>query len=248
MTEMATHELRTYTMRDAREDLAAAHRLAVRDNLHEGTWNHLSLTVPGDPTRVLITPGIVHWSQVKASDLAVVGPDEDIEQMEADNEHLWVGYRIHYPVHMARPDAACVLHAHTPYATSLTMVEGGRLEMTEQNALQFYGKIAYSSEYDGGVPVGLDQGDAMAEALGEASVLFLRSHGVVVVGSTVAEAYTNLYVLERACEAQWLARGWGLPPALIPEDRRGSGTGAFKVAHFAAMRRLLDATEADYVE
>ena len=35
--------------------LAAAHRLAVRDNLHEGTWNHISLTDPEDPSAILIS-------------------------------------------------------------------------------------------------------------------------------------------------------------------------------------------------
>src|SRR5579871_4531717 len=187
----------SYSVARARVDLAAAHRLAVRDDLHEGTWNHLSLSVPGDPERILITPGVVHWSQVTASSLAVLGPHEDGAALERDNEHLWVGYRIHYPLHRARPDAACVLHAHPPYATALTMVEGGVLEWAEQNSLEFHGRVAFNARYDSGVPLDIGQGEEMAAALGdEAIVLFLRNHGVVVVGPTVAIAYTNLYLLE----------------------------------------------------
>ncbi len=237
---------RDYTREDARLDLAAAHRLAVRDNLHEGTWNHLSLSVPGDAERVLITPFISHWSQITATSLAIIGPDEDLDRLQAENEHLWVGYRIHYPIHRARPDAACVLHAHPPFATALTMVEGGRLEMAEQNALEFHGTVAYSDEYDAGVPVGLDQGEAMAESLGDASVLMLRNHGVVVVGPTVGIAYTNLYLLERCCRVQWLAQNTGKPLAIIPDDRRGGAGDGVKEQHFAAMRRVLDRHEPDY--
>lgn len=239
-------ETKPYTLEKARVDLAAAHRLAVRDQLHEGTWNHLSLTVPGEPDKILITPEVCHWSLITASSLAVVGPDEDVERMQATNEHLWVGYRIHYPVHQARPDAACVLHAHPPYATALTMVEGGVLEWAEQNSLEFYGRVAYNDRYDSGVPLGLDQGEEMATFLGpDAILLFLRNHGVVVVGPTVAIAYTNLYLLERYCRVQYLAKTMGtLVP--IPEDRRGGGGDNFKTQHFAAMKRVLDKEEPDY--
>ncbi|MEO8687254.1 MAG: class II aldolase/adducin family protein [Solirubrobacteraceae bacterium] len=228
--------------------MAAAHRLAVRDNLHEGTWNHLSVAVPGDAGRMLITPFITHWSQVTASSLAVVGQDEDLDRLQAENEHLWVGYRIHYPLHSARPDAACVLHAHPPFATALTMVEGGRVEMAERNALEFHGTVAYNDAYDAGVPASLDQGQAMAEQLGDASVLMLRNHGVIVVGPTVGIAYTNLYLLERCCRVQWIAQNSGKPLALIPEDRRGGAGDGVKEQHFAAMRRVLDRDEPEYTD
>jgi ribulose-5-phosphate 4-epimerase/fuculose-1-phosphate aldolase len=236
----------TYTIAQARVDLAAAHRLAVRDDLHEGTWNHLSLSVPGDPDRILITPGVCHWSMVTASGLAVLGPHEDTAALERDNEHLWVGYRIHYPLHRARSDAACVLHAHPPYATALTMIEGGVLEWAEQNSLEFYGKVAFNERYDSGVPLDMDQGAEMAAALGDdAIVLFLRNHGVVVVGPTVAIAYTNLYLLERYCRVQYLAKTMGTI-APIPPDRRGGGGDRYKTEHFAAMKRVLDRDEPDY--
>lgn len=246
MDQTLVEETKPYTLRQARIDLAAAHRLAVRDELHEGTWNHLSLVVPGEPEKILITPEVCHWSQITASSLAVVGPDEDLERMQEVNEHLWVGYRIHYPLHQARLDAACVLHAHPPYATALTMVEGGVLEWAEQNSLEFYGRVAYNDRYDSGVPVGLDQGEEMAAVLGpEAILLFLKSHGVVVVGPTVGIAYTNLYLLERYCRVQYLAKTMGKLAPIAPE-RRGGGGDTFKTLHFEAMKRVLDKEEPDY--
>jgi ribulose-5-phosphate 4-epimerase/fuculose-1-phosphate aldolase len=41
------------------------------------------------------------------------------------------------------------MHTHMPYATALTLLEDGRLEMCEQNALMFDGRIAYDDEYEG---------------------------------------------------------------------------------------------------
>jgi ribulose-5-phosphate 4-epimerase/fuculose-1-phosphate aldolase len=246
-TSAPHHANAEYTVEAARADLAAAHRLAVRDDLHEGTWNHLSLTVPGKPDEILITPKQRHWSRIRASDLAQLGPDVDGAALEQANEHLWVGYRIHYPLHQARPDAACVLHAHPPYTTALTMVEGGVVEIAEQNALEFHEGIAYNDEYDAGRPVGLDQGEAMAAALGDkAFVLMLKNHGVVVTGPTVGIAYTRLYMLERYCRNQAIAMGYGRPLALIPEHHRQAASQGYMEDHFAAMKEILDEEEPDY--
>jgi ribulose-5-phosphate 4-epimerase/fuculose-1-phosphate aldolase len=236
-----------YGVEQARLDLAAAHRLAVRDDLHEGTWSHLSVSVPGRPAEMLISPGGRHWSQVRASDLALLTGSETKAELERTSCLLWVGYRIHQPIHAARPDAVCVLHAHPPYATAITMVDGLHLEMAEQNALEFCDRIAYTDEYDGSPDPGMDHGAELAQALGDdAIVLFLKNHGVVVVGPSVAVAYTNLYMLERACRVFHLAHGYGRPLALIPTELRAGGDDRPKVEHFAAMKRLLDAEEPDY--
>jgi ribulose-5-phosphate 4-epimerase/fuculose-1-phosphate aldolase len=235
----------------ARQDLAAAHRLAVLDELHEGTWNHMSLAVPGRPGRLLFTPPDTHWAQVTASSLVEIGA-EDAEQLRGDNTGLWVALRIHEPVHRARPDAACVIHVHSPYATALAMLEDCRLEFAEQNALDFYDRVAYSDSYDGAIGFDLGQGEAIAEWLGRtASVLFLRNHGVIVTGPTVAAAYTDAYLLERACRVQMIAAATGRPLNPVPADvaqafAAESQSLGFRERHFAAMRRLLDETQADY--
>ena len=46
--------------RQARLDVAAAHRLAVMHELNEGVWNHISLTSPDEPDNILISPGHTH--------------------------------------------------------------------------------------------------------------------------------------------------------------------------------------------
>ncbi|MBU2531470.1 MAG: rRNA adenine methyltransferase, partial [Alphaproteobacteria bacterium] len=50
----------------ARIDLAAAHRIAVMEGLHEGIFNHLTLRVPGKDRYYQIPFG-THWSEVTAS-------------------------------------------------------------------------------------------------------------------------------------------------------------------------------------
>ena len=60
----------------ARQDLSLAHRLAVRHELNEGVWNHISLVSPENPDHLLISPGHTHWSLVRASNLALMDEGE----------------------------------------------------------------------------------------------------------------------------------------------------------------------------
>ena len=235
---------------EARRDLAAAHRLAVRDGLNEGTWNHLSVMSPDEPGVMLITPGFTHWSQVTASNLAAVGPDG--EPALGGDRPTRAGWIIHYPVHRAIPEAKCLMHVHSPHITALSMKRGVRLDTcSSQQAAQFHGDVAYYEVYDG-ILNDEDEGRRMADALAGNRVLMMRNHGAMVAGATVAGAYVDLYQLERACMYQLLAMNGGGELAHIPEDvataMSAQARGGHSDPHFGAMRRLLDATEPNYAE
>ncbi len=113
---------------------------------------------------------------------------------------------IHGRIHRANPRAQCVLHTHMPYATALTIIDGGELAWASQNALRFHGRVAYDRDYNG-LALSDAEGDRMAAKLRDADVLFLANHGVIVCGASVAYAFDDLYYLERACMLQVLAHG-----------------------------------------
>ena len=240
--------------RQARIDLAACYRLAERLGLHEGIDNHLTLLLPGHSDRFLLAPFGLHWSEVKASDFMVIdfhgtlvaghGPIED------------TALHIHLPVHRLAPQARCVLHTHMPYATALCMLENPRLEMAVQSALPFHDDIAYDDAYNG-LAFDADEGERLALALGDKSVLMMANHGVLVVGESVAQAFERLYFLERASQAQVLALSTGRTLKRIPEAAARRAVAQFssggKVGgrdradlHFEALKRLLDRSQPDY--
>jgi ribulose-5-phosphate 4-epimerase/fuculose-1-phosphate aldolase len=197
----------------ARVDLAAAFRLAVRLDLHEGVCNHFSYMLPDkDETRArrsgrfFINRYGLHWSEVTASNLLMLDAEGNVLQGAGEFEKT--AFHIHSRIHLANPAAACVLHTHMPFATALTLLENGRLEMVEQNALRFHDDIAYDDSYNGLV-VDNAEGDRLARALGTKRVMFLANHGVIVVGPSIAEAFDLMYYLERACRLQVLARSTG---------------------------------------
>ena len=235
--------------RAARIDLAAAFRLAVRLDLHEGVCNHFSVMLPGGKTFLLNRYGL-HWSEVTASNLLALDAQGNL--LAGEGEFEKTAFYIHSRIHLAHPRAVCVLHTHMPYATALTLLEEGRLEMVEQNALRFHDDIAYDDTYNGLV-VDDAEGDRLARALGAKRVMFLANHGVIVAGASVAEAFDALYYLERACRLQVLARSMGgrlraVRPEVVraTRDLIAADTPKYANAHFDALKRILDREEPDY--
>ncbi|MDX1394198.1 MAG: class II aldolase/adducin family protein [Gemmatimonadota bacterium] len=198
---------------EAREDLAACHRITVLESLHEGTWNQFSCKVPGRPGHILLTPGMTHFSRVTASSLVELDPEGRAVAGEGRlNQSAWA---IHHPIHSARPDIACILHVHPPYGTALCSTEGWRLdERGSQNAGVFHRNVAYFG-YEG-IVTGEDEGERMVAALGDRRVLFMANHGVLVVADTIEKAMLFLYQLERACMNEWLVHAMGRSLAQIP--------------------------------
>jgi ribulose-5-phosphate 4-epimerase/fuculose-1-phosphate aldolase len=233
----------------SRVDLAAAFRLAVRLDLHEGVCNHFTLMLP-DGKRFLLNRYGLHWSEVSASNLLAL--DAQGRVLAGEGEYEKTAFYIHSRIHLGNPNAACVLHTHMPHATALTLLEGARLEMVEQNALRFHDDIAYDDTYNGLV-IDNTEGDRLARALGSKRVMFLANHGVIVVGPTVAEAFDLLYYLERACRLQVLARMMGgrmksVRPEVVSAACRMMRDDApkYAAAHFSALKRILDREEPDY--
>lgn len=234
---------------EARKDLAAAHRLAVRHGLNEGVWNHMSLVCPDDPDAMLISPGHTHWSQVRASNLARMSASGEL--LAGRTPPIRAGWIIHKPVHEARPDARCVIHVHAPYVTALSIRADMVFETrSSQQAARFHGDVAYYDVYDG-VLESEDEGARMAETLGERRVLILRNHGALVATDSVARAYLDVYQLERACMYQLLAVAGGGEMSLIPEDVAAETARLARdgqnAEHFEGMRRWVEATEPDFV-
>jgi len=230
----------------ARVDLATALRAAARHGLNEGVCNHFSMAVPGRPELFLVNPQGLHWSEVTPGDIVMADGDGNI--VEGKHAVEATAFYIHARLHAGKPNATVVLHTHMPYATALTSIENGRLEMCTQNAFRYWDRIAYDEQY-GGVALSNDEGERMCRAMGDKDILFLRNHGVIVSGPNVAQAYDDLYYLERAAMVQVLAMQTGRPLHVISDDMArhtaGQIAGEAQQAflHFESLKRMLDRDE-----
>ena len=199
---------------EAKTHLAAAHRLAVLDELEEGIDNHFTVTVPGHNDRYLILPFGLHWSEARSSDMIVF--DESGATLEGEGVVERSAQCIHAPIHRIC-GARVVLHTHQPWALALNMLEDNRLLPANQTAAFFHGHIAYDDHYTG-VADSLQEGERLAGVLGGRKIVFLKNHGVIVTGASIGQAYKRLYFLERVCRTQVLAMSAGRPIKVLSDE------------------------------
>ena len=95
----------------------------------------------------------------------------------------------------------------------------------------------------------------MARIIGDTDVLFLGNHGVITIAPTVAQAFDDLYFVERVAQTQILAMSSGQPlnllaPEMIETVAAQTQYERFELGyierHFDAQKRLLDLTGGFY--
>ncbi len=231
-----------------RVNLAAAFRMTARLGMDEGVANHFSYAVSDDGSRFLVNPFGRHFSNMRASDLLLL--DANAASAEKADPTAWA---IHGAMHRNAPQARCVMHVHSKYATALAAIDVPGLPPIDQNTMRFFDRVAVDGGFDG---MGLgDEAERLTTTLGDRRILVMGNHGVMVVGNSVARAFDELYYFERACETYLTALATGKPLRVVSDavaektarqwedylDRVGIGD-----AHLREIREILDREEPDY--
>jgi ribulose-5-phosphate 4-epimerase/fuculose-1-phosphate aldolase len=239
---------------EARVDCACAYRLVRHFGMDDLIYNHISARIPGTE-EFLLNPFGLMYDEMCASSLIKV---------DLAGKVLWepdfpkglgykfnpAGFVIHGAIHEAKPELHCVIHTHSLAGMAVASLKKGLLPMT-QTAMRFE-KVAYH-DYEGVVLDNEERGRLLAN-LGDCDVMLLRNHGPLVVGRTVAEAFNNIYRLERACRSQLMAQNGAdeivLPPKSVIEKtnhmyRRGTRR-SYGLLEWPAMRRLADRLDPSY--
>lgn len=235
--------------RQQRIDLAAAFRWTARLGMHESVANHFSLAVSDDGSKFLMNPNGRHFSRVRASDLLLLDANDPatMSRPDAPDPTAWC---IHGALHRRVAHARCVMHVHSKHATVLASLKDSRILPIDQNTMRFFGRVAIDDGYDG---MGLgDEAERMVAGLDDKSVMIMGNHGVLVVGATVAQAFDELYYLERACETLITAYMTG-KELRIASDAVAAKTAqqwldypSFAENHFGELKAILDEEGSDY--
>jgi ribulose-5-phosphate 4-epimerase/fuculose-1-phosphate aldolase len=240
-----TLRLDSQAVADARTQLAACFRLAALHGLEEGICNHFSAVVPGCDDLFFVNPYGYAFSEITASRLLIC--DYEGRVIDGDGQPEATAFFIHARVHKLMPRVKAAFHTHMPFATALCLIDGPPLLWLGQTALKFYGRTAVDEQYNG-LALDNSEGDRIARAMGDADILFLKNHGVMVAGASIAEAWDDLYYLERAAEAQWRAMNSNRPLKTVPHDiaqrtyeQMRAGDAESARAHLASGMRQLQA-------
>lgn len=178
---------------------------------------HLQPLLRSHEDLFIVNPYGFAFCELTASRLLICNFDGEVVSGEGVPEDT--AFFIHAEIHKRLPRAKVVVHTHMPYATALAITEGDPLIFAGQTALKFYGPTAVDDCYNG-LALDRDEGRRIAEAVGDADVVFMKHHGVVVIGETIEAAWDDLYYLKRASEVQCLAQSTGRKVSPIDSGRR----------------------------
>lgn len=234
----------------ARVELAAAYRIFDHLGWAELIYNHISLRVPDAEGQFLVNPFGLHYSEVTASNLVKVNTAGEVIG-HSDWPINPAGFTFHGAIHARRPAAHCVMHVHTTPTLAVCCLDEG-LSFTNFYSAQLWGKVAYH-DFEG-ITVHADEGGRILDSAGDHPVLLLRNHGPVVIGHTLAQTFSLMWLVQRACEVQVASQGLGaLRPIPVPVMERcvrdslnfspafGAGQDAF-----SALQRLIDRKDPGY--
>lgn len=213
-----THNTNEMSEQQTRIELAALYRLLAHFKMTDLIDTHISARVPGTTDQFLINRYGVLFHEVQPEDLVKIDPSgQQIASVRAEGAVNVAGFTIHSAIHMARHDLGCVIHTHTADGIAVACDPRGLLPLS-QHALKFHGRIGYHP-YEG-IAFDLEERSRLVDSLGEHSVMVLRNHGLIAAGRTIAEAFLNIFFLERACQAQVKALSACAQPILPPEAVR----------------------------
>lgn len=196
-----------------RIDLAAAYRLVALHGWDDLIFTHISARVPNEEGHFLINPFGLMFDEITASSLVKVNMNCE-KVMPSKFDVNPAGFTIHSAVHAARHDAYCVMHTHTVAGIAVSTQEQGLLPISQQSLFP----IASLSYHDyEGVALREEEKARLQADLGTTNNMILRNHGLLTCGGTVADAFLNMFILQRACEVQIAAQAGGNKLIPIPQ-------------------------------
>lgn len=232
-------------------DLAAGYQLAFQYRWTDLIFTHFTARVPGSD-HFLINPYGLMFDEITASTLVKIDHEGNVVDDTTGLGANYAGFVIHGCVHEARPEVNAVIHTHTRAGVAVSAQKEGLLPIS-QHALRTYGMLTYH-DYEG-IALELDERERLAADLGRTSkAMILRNHGLLTLGSSVAEAFELMYYLDTACQIQVDALAGGREGIqMIDEEtaKKGylqfQGPGGAEVGKvWTAMLRMLDRKGIDY--
>ncbi len=195
---------------DLKSKLAMSSRMLFNAGLVDYS-GHISARIPGSD-RLLILPHPVSRALVKPDDMVVTDFDGKLIEgkYKAPSEVF-----MHARAYKARGDIESVAHLHNHMVATLTMVDKP-FYPASSNPGAFFGPGPLPVYKDPALIHTIEQGDAVAKALGKGDAVMLRGHGSMVVGQAIEWVFAACVDLEEAASRFYQASVLG--PVLVYSD------------------------------
>jgi ribulose-5-phosphate 4-epimerase/fuculose-1-phosphate aldolase len=168
------------------EDLVAANHILYDQGVVDG-FGHVSARSAKDPSHFLLArsmaPGLVTAADITEFDL-------DGNAIDARGRAVYLERFIHSAIYKARPDVKAVVHSHSPSVIPFGATGVPMRPIYHMSAFLAPEVPVFEIRDAGGDATDMlirtpALGDALAQTLGDASVLLMRGHGDAVVADNV---------------------------------------------------------------
>jgi L-fuculose-phosphate aldolase len=196
----------------AREEVVLFSRRLLAEHLVYYTAGNVSRRVDGEDGLYAVTPTSTPYDTLRPEDVVIATIDGEI--VDGDKPPT-VEFPLHSALYRQRPEIGGVVHTHSPAAMTMAAL-GWTLPPILTGFCEAAGGAVSTARY--ARPGSEEMAEATREALAERGACFLRHHGLLAIGPTLARAYNAASVTEGAAEVFLRARGlMGDVPAL-PES------------------------------
>lgn len=193
---------------DPRAELIATARAMTAAGLNKGTAGNLSLR-EGDG--FWITPTGMDYAGLEPDDIPFMTLDGAVSGRRRPSSE----WRFHRDIYAARPEAGAVLHAHSPYATSLACLRRD-IPPFHYMIARFGGDTVRCAAY---ATFGTQELSAAAlAALEGRSACLLANHGLLLFARDLPRALALGIELEELCGQYWRACQLGAPALLSADE------------------------------
>ncbi len=181
-------------------------------NLNRGSAGNLSVrTRENGLDGYLITPSGMDYEVLVPEDIVFMRLDGTPDGRRKPSSE----WRFHHDIYAARPEAGAILHAHSPFATSLACMRRD-IPPFHYMIARFGGDTIRCADYATFGSQALS--DNALVALRDRCACLLANHGLLVFGKTLAQLFALAVEFEALCEQYWRACQLGQPVLLDPDE------------------------------
>lgn len=186
--------------------------------LNFNTQGNISLRVPNEPNRFLITPTDLEYDRMTADDIVLV--DSDSKLIDGPHEPS-SEVTVHMAVYRRRPDVNAIVHTE-PIFSNVWGVLGEPITGTLVNM------VIYSK---GDVPImpfalsnNTQFGDDMCDVMGDLNAVVWANHGLLTVGDNLRDAFKTSVAVESAAKVLAYARAVSPNTTVLEYEKLGITT------------------------
>ena len=208
----------TFDIRSAKQEILDYCLRSMEYGLNFNTQGNISLRVPDQPNRFLITPTDLEYDRMTADDIVLV--DENATVIEGKHEPS-SEVTVHLAVYRRRPDVTAIVHTE-PIFANVWGVIGEPITGTLVNM------VIYTKGDVPIMPFALSNntafGDAMCDVMGDLNAVVWANHGLLTVGDNLRDAFKTSVAVESAAKVLLHARSVTSHPTVLNFETLGITT------------------------